>query len=160
MRYSALGRRIPPIWKNLTQTMTESAETLSERIHIVKCINWTLSKSYGRLTNSMSLQEGNMHSTKIMSKNETLFYWTDFKSGNHQWGYYNRHWTGDPGSTKGRGKKFEKIEKFIKFDDQRQKVQRQNLTSSVRSKLQDSLPRVLAALSSDIIRKNIWHQVP
>ena len=53
--------------------MTEGAETLSERIHIVECINQTLSKSYGRLTDSMSLQEGNMHATKIISKDATLF---------------------------------------------------------------------------------------
>ena len=53
--------------------MTEGAETLSERIHIVECINQTLSKSYGRLTDSMSLQEGNMNATKIISKDATLF---------------------------------------------------------------------------------------
>ena len=32
-------------------------------------------------------------------------------------------------------KRFEKIKEFIKFDDQRQKVQRQNLDSSVCTKL-------------------------
>ena len=52
--------------------MTEGAETLSERIHTVECINWTLSKSYDRLTDRMFLQEGNEHAIKIMSKDEML----------------------------------------------------------------------------------------
>ena len=51
---------------------TEGAKILSERIRIVKCINQTLSKGYDRLTDRMSLQEGNMHAIKIMSKDETL----------------------------------------------------------------------------------------
>ena len=42
-------------------------------------------------------------------------------------------------------KRFEKIEEFIKFDDQGQKVQRKNLASSVCKNLQDSLPRILPA---------------
>ena len=33
---------------------------------------WTLPKGYGRLTDRMFLQEGNMHAIKIMSKDDTL----------------------------------------------------------------------------------------
>ena len=40
---------------NKTQSMTEGAEALSERIHIVVCINQILSKGYGRLTGRLSL---------------------------------------------------------------------------------------------------------
>ena len=57
---------------NKTQSMTEGAETLSERIRIVECINQTLSKGYDRLADRMSFQEGNMHAIKIISKDETL----------------------------------------------------------------------------------------
>ena len=57
---------------NKTQSMTEGAETLSERIHTVEYNNRTLSKDYDRLTDRMSLQEGNMNTIKIMSKDETL----------------------------------------------------------------------------------------
>ena len=53
--------------------MTEGAETLSERIHTVECINQTLLKGFDRLTDRMSFQEGNIHAIKIMSKDETLF---------------------------------------------------------------------------------------
>ena len=42
-------------------------------------------------------------------------------------------------------KRFEKIEKFIEFDDQGQKVQNQNVASSVHTKLQDNLLRVIPA---------------
>ena len=42
-------------------------------------------------------------------------------------------------------RRFEKIEQFIEIHEQGQKVQGQNLASSVRTKLQDSLPRVLPA---------------
>ena len=57
---------------NKTQSMTEGAEALSERIHTVQCINWTLSKGYDRLIDRMSPQKGNIHAMKIMSKDETL----------------------------------------------------------------------------------------
>ena len=40
---------------------------------------------------------------------------------------------------------FEKIDKLIKFDDQGQKVQRQNLASSVHKNFLDSFHRVLPA---------------
>ena len=41
--------------------------------------------------------------------------------------------------------KFKKIEKIIDFDDQEEKVKRQNLTSSVGKTLWDSFPKVLPA---------------
>ena len=52
--------------------MKVGAETLLERIHTVECINRTLSKGYDRLTDRMSLQEGNIHAIMIMCKDETL----------------------------------------------------------------------------------------
>lgn len=55
------------------QFMTVGAETLFERIHTVKCINRALSKGYYRLTDRMSLQEGNIHAMRIMSKDEILY---------------------------------------------------------------------------------------
>ena len=57
---------------NKTQSMTEGAETLPQRIRTVECINQTLLKCHDRLTDRMSLQEGNMHLMKIMFKDETL----------------------------------------------------------------------------------------
>ena len=55
-----------------TQSMTVGAEILFERIHSVECINCTLSNVYDRMTDRMSLQESNMCTIKIMSKDETL----------------------------------------------------------------------------------------
>ena len=55
-----------------TQSMTVCAKALLERIRTVECINRTLSKGYDRLTDRMSLQEGNIHPIKIMCKDETL----------------------------------------------------------------------------------------
>ena len=57
---------------NKTQSMIEGAETLSERIHPVECINRSLSDGYNRLTDRMSLQKGNMYAIIIVSKDETL----------------------------------------------------------------------------------------
>ena len=64
--------------------MTVGAETLFERIHTVKCINQALSKGYERLTDRMSLQEGNMHAIKIYQRMKHYLYWTDFISWNAQ----------------------------------------------------------------------------
>ena len=50
-----------------TQSMTVGAETLFERISTIECINRTLPKGCDRLTDRMSLQEGNMH-----AKDETI----------------------------------------------------------------------------------------
>ena len=53
----------------------------------------------------------------------------------------------------------EKIEEIMKFDDQEQKVQRQNLTLMICKNFWDSFPRVLHGFLV-IIRKSIWPQVP
>ena len=64
--------------------MTMGAETLFERIHPVECFSQTMSKGYDRLIDRMSLQEGNMHAIKIMSKMRRYLYWTDFILWNPQ----------------------------------------------------------------------------
>ena len=46
---------------NKGQSITEHAETWSEKIYTAKHINQNLSKGYDRLTDEISLQEGNMH---------------------------------------------------------------------------------------------------
>ena len=55
-----------------TQSITEGAETLSERIHAVECINQNPLNSYDRLTDMVSLKRGNIFPIKIMFKDETL----------------------------------------------------------------------------------------
>ena len=65
-RFSILGKEIANL-AHKTQLMTVGAETLFERICTVECINQILSKGSDRLTDRMSLQEGNMHAIKIMS---------------------------------------------------------------------------------------------
>ena len=116
--------------------MTESAETSSERIHTVECINRTLSKGYDRLTDRMSLQKGNMHSMKIMFKDETLSLLDRLYTLQSSMRTLEQN-TGEEIQTlqKTVVNRFKKSEKFIKFDDQGQKVQRQNLASSVCTKL-------------------------
>ena len=52
--------------------MSKSIEKLSERIHTVKFDNQNLLKSYDRLADRVSLQEGNLHTIQIMSKDEVL----------------------------------------------------------------------------------------
>ena len=52
--------------------MSKGSEKLSEIICAIEVNNWNLLKSYDRLTDKLSLQEGNMHAIKIMSKDETL----------------------------------------------------------------------------------------
>ena len=70
-RFSSLEKETAN-WAHNTQSMKVGVETLFERICTTQCINWTLSKGYDRLTDKISLQEGNMHAMKIMSKDETL----------------------------------------------------------------------------------------
>ena len=119
-----------------TQSMTVDAEILFAKICAIECIYWTLLKGYDRLTDKMSLQEGNMHAIKIMSKNETLSL------------LYRLHTLESlmRAVEQNTGKKiqmlqkvvinrFEKIEEINKFYDEEQKVKRQNLTLSVCKKL-------------------------
>ena len=57
---------------NKTQSMTEGAETVSERIHAVKCINQNLLNSCYRLVDRVPLQEVNIYAIEFMFKDETL----------------------------------------------------------------------------------------
>ena len=52
--------------------MMEGSKTLSERIQAFECINKNMLNSYDRLTYRVSLQEGNIYSIEIMSKDEML----------------------------------------------------------------------------------------
>ena len=52
--------------------MLKDAEIICERIHAVELTNRNLLKSYDRLMDKVSLQEGNMHTITIMSKDEML----------------------------------------------------------------------------------------
>ena len=121
--------------------MTGGVETFE-----YKCINWTLSKGYDRLTDRMSLQDGNMHGIKIMSKDETLSLLDRLHTLESSMRALQQN-TGQEIQTlqKAVVSRCEKIDKQIEFDDQRQKVQRQNLTLSVCKNLQDSFSRVLPA---------------
>ena len=124
--------------------MTVSAETLFKRIRTVEIINKTLSKGYDRLTDRMSLQEGNMHAMKIMSKDETLSLLDRLHTLEFSMRTLEQN-TGQEIQTlqKAVVNRLEKIEEFIKFDDQGQKVQRQNLASSVHKNFKDIFPRGL-----------------
>ena len=83
--------------------MTEVAETLSERICTVECMNQNSSNGYDRLTARMSLQEDNMYAIKITSKDETLSLLDRLGILNE--GIRTEHWTGDSYFTKDSGKK-------------------------------------------------------
>ena len=54
------------------ESMSKGTEKLSERIHTVEFDNQNLLKSYDRLADRVSLQEGNLHTIQIMSKDEML----------------------------------------------------------------------------------------
>ena len=129
-----------------TQSITMGAETLFERISTIECINRTLSKGYDRLTDRMSLQEGNIHAKKIMSKDEILSLMHRLHNLESSMRALEQN-TGQEIQTlqKAIVNRFEKIEEIINFDDQEQKVRRQNLTSSVHKTLWDSFPRVIPA---------------
>ena len=89
-----------------------------------------------------------MHAMKIMSKDETLSLLDKLHTLESSMKALEQN-TGQEIQTlqKAVVNRFKKSEKFIKFDDQGQKVQRQNLASSVHKNLQDSFPRVLHAFS-------------
>ena len=104
--------------------MTENAVTLSDRIHTVECINQALSEGYDRLTDKMSLQEGNTHAIEIMSKDETLSLLDRLHPLKSSMRILEQN-TGQEIQTLQKivVDTFNKIEEFIKFNDQRQKVQ-------------------------------------
>ena len=106
-----------------TQSMTVGAETLFERICTVECINWTLSKGYDRLTDRMSLQEGNIHAMRIMSKDEILFLTDRLHNLESSMRVLEQN-TGQEIQTvqKAMVNRFEKIEEIINFDNQEHKV--------------------------------------
>ena len=54
------------------ESKSKGTEKLSERIHTVKFDNQNLFKSYDRLADRLSLQEGNLHTIQIMSKDKML----------------------------------------------------------------------------------------
>ena len=56
-------------------------------------------------------------------------------------------------------KRFEKIEEFIEIDEQGQKVQGQDLASSVHARPWDDL-QSFNCISGNFLRKTIWHKVP
>ena len=56
--------------------------------------------------------------------------------------------------------RLERLEELIKFDGQGQRVQRQNLDSSVHKKPLGKLHQSSVCLPSNNIRKSIWPQVP
>ena len=106
-----------------TQSTTVGVETLFERIFTVECINWTLSKGYDRLTDRMSLQEGNIHALKIMSKDEILFLTDRLHNLESSMRVLEQN-TGQEIQTvqKAMVNRFEKIEEIINFDNQEHKV--------------------------------------
>ena len=105
-RFSTLEKDIANL-AHKTQSMTVGAETLFERIHTVECINQTLSKGYDRLTDKMSLQEGNMYAKKIVSKDETLSL-LDITPWILSESIRREHWTGNPDIKKAMVNRFEK----------------------------------------------------
>ena len=52
------------------QSMSKGTEKLSEIVHTVEFYNQNLLKSYDRLADRVSLQEGNLYTIQIMSKDE------------------------------------------------------------------------------------------
>ena len=81
------------------------------------------------MTDRMSIQEGNMHVMKIMSKDETL----SLLDRLHTLEFSVRALEQNTGQEvqnlqKALVNRFKKIEEIILFDDQEQKVKRQNLT--------------------------------
>ena len=102
-----------------TQLMLKAAETLSERIRAAEFNNWNQLKSYDRLTNKVSLQEGNIHTIKIMSKDEMLslldkFYTLESSMRVLEWNTEQEIQT----LQKSVVKIFEKIEEIIETDKQ------------------------------------------
>ena len=57
---------------NTTERYSINLTELSEIICAVEFNKWNLLESYDRLTDKVSLQEGNMHAIEIMSTNEIL----------------------------------------------------------------------------------------
>ena len=74
-----------------TQSVMKDAETLFERICAVECINQNLLNSNNRLTDRVSLQEGNMYTIKITSKTLSLLKQASFLGILNE-GSRTKHW--------------------------------------------------------------------
>ena len=75
---------------------------LSERICAVEFNNQNLLKSYDRLMDKVSLQEGNMHTIKIFVQGcDVIFTGQVSYLGILNEGIRTEHWTGDSDFTKG-----------------------------------------------------------
>ena len=71
-KFSTLERDTANL-EHKTQSKTVGAEVLFQKIRTVECINRILSKGNDKLTDRMSLQEGNIHTMKIMFKRHYLY---------------------------------------------------------------------------------------
>ncbi|XP_041911227.1 uncharacterized protein LOC121677222 [Arvicola amphibius] len=120
---------------NLThkiQSMPEDIETLSERIHASEINNRNVLKIYDRLMDKVSLQEDNMYGIKIMFTDKMLPLLDKLHTLESSVRSLEQK-TGQEIQTlrKSVEKRLEKIEEFIKTDEQGQNVQGQDLASSV-----------------------------
>ena len=106
------------------------------------------------MTDRMSLHEGNIHAMNIMSKDETLSLLDRLHTLESPMRALQQKTEQEIQTLqKEMLNRFEKIEEIIEFDDQEQKVQRQNLTSLMHKNLQDSFSRVLSAFPVITIEK-------
>ena len=64
----------------MMQSLHTGNEKLSERIHIVETDNQNLLKSYGKIADRTSLQEGNLYTIQIISKDEKIPLMEKFKT--------------------------------------------------------------------------------
>ena len=137
------------------QSMSKGTEKLSERIHTVEFDNQNLLKSYDRLADRVSLQDGNLHAFQVKSKDEVL----SLKEKLHTLESHVQNedqrlgasmksleiYTGQEiqALQKTVVKRFETIEEIIGADEHGKKAQRQDSTLPVA--VRDDLPRVLAS---------------
>ena len=105
--------------------MLKGVETLSERIHAADFNNQNLLKSYDRLTDKVSLQEGNKYAINIISKDEWLSLLDKFHSLESSMRTLEQN-TGQEIQTlqKAVVKQIEKIDEFVETDEQEQKIQK------------------------------------
>ena len=140
---------------NLTdkiESMSKGTEKLSERIHTVEFDNQNLLKSYDKLADRLSLQDGNLHAIQIMSKDEMLSLKKKLQTlESHVQNEDQRLGASMKSLEIYNGqkilalqktvvKRFEMTEKIIEADEQGKKVQGQDLTSLVA--VRDGLPLV------------------
>ena len=106
-------------------SMLKGAETLSERIHAADFNNQNLLKSYDKLTDKLSLQEGNKDAIKIISKDESLSLLDKFHTLELSMRVLEQNTEQEIQTLqKAVVKRFEKIDEFIETDEQEQKIQK------------------------------------